>query len=364
MFKIFKNISKSLLLLIIAIIALPIIVLILVAILQSCNGRTSYSSYESKMIIAAKKYFNNKDIADGEIVSLNTLVNEGYIKSPKKLLRDSSCDGRVTVRPNGTTESENENKYIYYVYLKCDNYNTSTLLSYLMNDLTTSESGLYEDGNYYVYKGDMVNNYVKFYGNVYRVISIEKNGAVRLVKNSVESNSKMWDNKYNIEVGHSYGKNIYKDSSILKVLLNDYNNKRKIKSEARKHILAHDVCIGKRDSKDYSISYELDCSEILTNQVISLMNISDFGRASLDPDCNSIIDMSCRNYNYLSRIASNSWTLNTIINNTYQAYYFSSGIARLANLSEYKSYNIVIYIDGNEFVKEGNGSESKPYIIE
>ena len=176
--------------------------------------------------------------------------------------------------------------------------------------------------------------------------------------------SKAWDNKYNIESKSSAGKTIYKDSLILKSLLDNYLNNKIINEEARKHIVSHDSCIGKRDKNDLSISYDLDCSEILSNQVISLINISDFARASLDPDCNLISDRSCRNYNYLSYSVNNSWTLNSVIDNSYEVYYLSSGLPRITKASERNPYNIVIYIDGNEFISSGTGSQNNPYIIE
>ena len=364
-----KNVSKSTLIMLITVVSMPIFIIILLVILQSCSNSSSHDKFESKMISASTKYFKEKNLlpesgSSSELVNLDTLISSGYIKIPNSL-KDKNCEGYVTARKNGVVEElDLEGKYMYHAYLKCDNYESNLLKNNIMNDLTTSESGLYDDGNYYVYKGENVKNYVKFFGSVYRILGLDKEGYVRLVKLGDESATKPWDNKYNVEVNFPYGKSIYKDSLILKTLLKDYTNNKIISVNAKDHIVSHDVCVGKRDVNDKSVSWDLDCSEILTNQVVSLPNVSDYSRASLDPDCNSIDGRSCRNYNYLYSTIKTSWTLNSISNNSYKVYYLSSGVAHLSNASDYNSYNLVIYIDGNEKVKSGNGTEKSPYVIE
>lgn len=370
MVKALKSLSKGVLLLLIFVICLPILLLIFLAIIQSCGNRTSYDKYEKNMQIAASKYLKSKDLLsniseDGELVTLDILVTNGYIKSPEKVLKDSSCEGFVTARKNENVEQLNLLGDIQYnVFLSCDKYKTNTLISNVMKDLTSSESGLYDDGNNYVYKGDNVNNYVKFYGQLYRIMSADKNGFIKLVKNNSQSFTRAWDNKYNVDTEYSSGKSIYKDSLILKQLLKDYSNNKIISENARKHIVSHDACVGKRDRNDLSISYDLDCSEILTKQPISLINISDFARASLDPDCKSISDRSCRNYNYLINTISSTWTMNSISNNSYEVFYLNSGVSRLVPASEYNLYSYVIYIDGYEIVSSGSGTSESPYVIE
>ena len=370
MFRALKTISKKVLLLIIAIICLPIVILITIAIFQSCNNKTSYSGYESRMILSAKKYFKEKNLIpekanESSKVLLKTLVSYGYIKSPEDLLGDSSCDGSVTVRKNGIVSNEAKSgKLNYTVELKCKDYNSNTLKYYMMKDLTENDSGLYRDGSYYVYKGDMPNNYLRFYNTMYRIMEVDSNNIVKLIKNESELATVKWDNKYNSSVDASYGKSIYKDSAILKLLIKNYNNKKIVSPSSHDHIVSYDVCIGKRSSADNSISRELDCSETLPQQYITLINLSDYARASLDPECNSISSKSCKNYNYLYNVIPESWTLNATTNNTYQVFYLSSSMPYLENANEHHSYNIVIYIDGNEIVKSGNGTLNNPYVIE
>ena len=143
----------------------------------------------------------------------------------------------------------------------------------------------------------------------------------------------------------------------------DYENPKKIGNDMKKHIVAHDLCIGKRTIKDYSIDRATDCGEILENQLLSLMNVSDFSMASTDPDCNSTNARSCDNYNYLYRVASNTWTPNSVLENTYEVFYISNGMMEYSNASEYNNYNIILYIDGDESGITGKGTLEDPYVM-
>ena len=143
----------------------------------------------------------------------------------------------------------------------------------------------------------------------------------------------------------------------------DYENPKKISKKAKSHIVAYDVCVGKRSSTDYSINRDTDCSEKLEGQVISLVNISDYAMASADPECNSTNARSCRNYNYLSNVSLSTWTLNAASDNTYDVLFISDGLQRSQLANSYNEYSIVIYVDGYEAYNGGTGTANDPYIL-
>lgn len=371
-----KKLDKKFLIMAGSIILLPILIIVILACVRGCGGGTTTpEKYEQKMISAAEKYFEAKKLLpkkEGEVatVELKKLVSDGYIKSTEKLLKDASCSGEVTVRRNGSTIEKNDGGFLNYVVdLVCDEYKTTHLVDKILkNAITTTEnvaaeSGLYKVDETYIFKGDQVENYINFYGLMYRIMSIDENGIIKLIRTEPEINSRIWDNKFNAEVNRSYGKNIYKDSQLLMYLLNDYDNPKKFTTESKQHVVSYDVCIGKRTSNDYSINRELDCAEILENQVVSVMNVSDFALASSDPDCNSTISRSCKNYNYLSKIATSTWTSNSLSDNTYEVFYISDGVSSHQNANAYNEYNIVIYIDGQELYVSGKGTSSNPYVL-
>lgn len=366
----FKKMDKKILIIVACIILLPILLIIFLAIIQACsNSKLTPEKYEEKMISAAQTYLEEKakePTVEGEtvVVKLSKLVSGGYIKSSEKLLGDESCEGSVTARRNGSTIEKNDGGFVNYtVDLKCNDYKTTTLKEKIMEDLTTSGSGLYNQNNKYIFKGEEVNNYITFFDNQYRIVSMDSNGFIKLLKVEEESNSIYWDVKFNVEVNDSYGKNIYKDSFILKQLLDDYNNTKKISNKAKKHIVSHSICVDLRNFEDSSINYNNNCTNTLENQVISLLDVEDFAKASLDPECISIYSKSCRNYNYLKDLSLNAWTYVADSSNTYEVYYLSNGIIRSQEASRYNTYNIVIYIDGNEKIASGDGSEEEPYVI-
>lgn len=365
-----KKMDKKFLIMVGCIILIPIVLLIFLALIQACgNRKITYDKYEAKMIESAEKYIKSNKIkleseSETEIINLEDLVEDGYIKSTEKLLDDDTCKGKVIVRRNGQVIEANEGGYLNYIPdLKCDKYSTVHLNDKLMESLTTDESGLYQVGNEYVFKGDNPKNYITFYGKSYRIVNIDSNGIVKLIRSEAELNSRMWDNKYNTEVNHNYGKTIYEDSKIKGYLINDYLNVKKIKKEARKHIVAYNACIGKRSNSDFSISKDVDCTETVENQVLSLINVSDYFMASLDPECNSTNSKSCNNYNYFNSMPLSSWTMNSSSDTSYEALYVSSELVSVQNASTYSEYNIVLYIDGNELYTTGRGTETDPYVL-
>ncbi|MBQ2946899.1 MAG: hypothetical protein IJE04_03515 [Bacilli bacterium] len=369
MVEVLKKIDKKILIIICAILLLPIVLIIFLAIIQGCsNSNITHEKYEEKMIEAAQKYFEDndnmpKEESEAKTVELSTIVNKKYIKSAEELVGDGSCKGSVTVRRNGVVIEENDGGYLNYtVNLECDTYQTNTLINNLMKDVVSQGSGLYQDNNYYVYKGDEVNNYITFYGVDYRIININENRMIKLLKVESELLDRFWDNKYNVEVSDLYGKNIYADSAILKNIILDYNNTKIIAPEAKKRIISTDVCIDSRDINNVAIS-DYVCSNKLENQVISLIDVSDFAKASLDLDCTTIYSRSCGNYNYLKELNLRTWTPTSVSNNTYQVYYLTNGIIKIQEASKYENYNLVIHIDGNEKIVSGKGTKTEPYVV-
>lgn len=366
-----KNIDKKVLILAGLIIGLPIFTMLLLALLQSCTNRgNSYESYERIMIKSAERYFKNnkllpKNESEVSIVKLDTLVAKKYIKSPEKQFKNDSCTGFVKVRRNGIIPDKNNDGLLnYIVNLKCNNYSTESFKNILIKNVVNSKSGLYSLENEYLFKGDKPKNYFVLYGKEYRIMGINSNGYIKLIRSESEPISRSWDNKYNVEAKHSYGKNIYSDSLILQYLLLDYENSKKINKETKKHIVSNDLCIGKRSIKDYSIDKSLDCSEIIENQILSLMNVSDYALASNDPDCNSTNSRACNNYNYLYRIAPSTWTSNSVLENTYDVFYIANGTMNYSEANQYNDYNIVLYIDGDETGITGKGTLEDPYVME
>ncbi len=359
----FKNLGKKNIIILVTIIGLPLLLILFLILLKGCsNKKDDYNAYENKMISSAEKYLNNKNslpITEGGIVevSLDDLIDSGYLAKYK----GDTCTGSVYVRNNGVSvESNNGGFYNYIPKLVCNNYSTTHLIDKLMESITTSESGLYEVSDGYVFKGAKVNNYVSFFDKKYRVISIDGNGILKLIKISSEKDRVVWDEKFNSDIDRAFGKNDYSDSNIVDILDNLY---LKTSDKQKQHLVASSVCYGNRSASYTAIDKTNECSKVLDNQFISLMNVYDFALASYDKDCITIGAGACRNYNYLFDTLGVTWTANGDSDNSYKVLYYAQGSIVSTKASNSKKYNIVIYLDGNELYTKGDGSFENPYII-
>lgn len=363
-----KKLDKKFLITFGCIIFIPIFIIVLLLILQGCgNRKVTYDKYEEKMIEASQKYMedNEKELkGEGEslLIELKDLIDDEYIKSPEKLLKDDSCDGSVLVRRNGSSVEKNEGGFLNYISnLNCKEYNSPTLMSKIKEGLVVEGAGLYALDDGFVFRGKDVKNYVSIDKEIYRIISIDEQGLAKLIKEDGERLETYWDMKYNLDTEDYSGKNIYADSNIVESLKEFYTDDT-FTLEMKKHLVAKDVCVGARAIGDLAIYNNSDCNSIIEDQFISLIDISDYAKASIDKDCNSLEAMSCGNYNYFESIDVDSWLANPVSNNSYQVYYLNNGTVDYKDASKYEEYNIVIYIDSLEIVS-GNGSLEEPFVL-
>ena len=334
---------------------------------------STYPSMEENLLSSAKKYANdNKKLIptkedETNKITLDTLEKFKYIAN-LNAIEDSNvkCTGYVEIMYKNK-------KNIYVPYLKCGKYyETRTLASQILSDqqVVTSEDGLYKIGNSYVYRGEKVNNYVIVGNRLYRIIELNEEGFLRLVSVKRISINFVWDNRYNVEKKSSYGINDYSKSR-LKDYFNylithnsDLKEDEKVFSEQEmEKIVPHDICIGKRYISNNTIDVSNECQTVFPDQYLSLITISDFARASIDPNCKSIYDASCVNYNYFINISTSFKTLTAVADNSYQIFTIENGVANITDASNSFEPNIVIYLDKLSLYNSGNGTYDTPYTI-
>ena len=346
------------------IISLPILFIIIMMLIRGCSGNVkSHDRYEEMMVSKAKSYAKGHKMLPksdrSTILKLDNLI-DGGLKSPSKVLKDDSCSGSVVIKNN---YKDGKNYYNYIPYLECDDYKTMYLKDYLLKDVVESGSGLYKIGDEYIFRGAKANNYLSFYGTIYRIIKIDANGNLKLIKERNQDISSSWDNKYNLNKKGYSGVANYADSIIIDRLLSDYRNTKNFTKEARKKMVPHSVCVGKRSTDKLDINITTECDEKLDNQIISLASVTDYTLASYDSNCKSIGDPSCTNYNYFTNFIDYTWTVDTVVNDDSLVYYIDSVGSDLDGANKYKKYNWVIYIDSEELCESGDGTEKKPYVI-
>lgn len=358
-----KQIDKKFLVIIGAIFGVLILIVVIAVVMKAISGKNlSYEKIEKKLVEAAQDYITDGIVDapdEGTSISITDkeLAAADYIKELSEYT-DDSCSATVTVMNNGGLA-------LYLPDLKCNKYMTQHLSTKIIDDHLVTETivdgayqfGLYQVDNEYIFKGKEVNNYVSFGGVAWRIIKIDSNGNLRLVKASAEEEKIPWDEKYNAEIENSYGINDYANSYLVETLYHDYDE---FNDENKKHLIPHDVCIGSRGQMDTGIAYDFDCSKILEGQYISTLTTLDVPMASLDPGCITVTNGSCTNYNYMVGISA--WTVNSYADNTYEAFAVG-GIVGKRRTSKLGNYYWVIYVNGQEPYLGGNGTAEDPYII-
>ena len=97
--------------------------------------------------------------------------------------------------------------------------------------------------------------------------------------------------------------------------------------------------------------------------MFGLPYVSDAFMASTDPDCHTINDASCDNYNYLSSYALSSWTLTGVSESTSKVYYVVSAGVVSAKASSSRNIMPTVYLSNNVIYASGDGSIESPYIL-
>lgn len=340
-----------------------LLILIILLIVKLVKGtKITYAELETKIIAAAKEYYsdNTKTLPkiEGEeiSISLDKLVTDGYIKPLEKLV-DATCTGTVTVKKNGK-------QYMYYPNLDCGSEYKTRFLSKIITDesnIVTEGAGIYKYEDGYVFRGEYVNNYITLDNNLWRIVSIDNDGNLKLVKNEPLENQYAWDDRYNVTVDGSFGINDYAKSRIQESLQKLYEHDELIKN-SKEHLITYPLCIGKRNSDDMSINKQTDCGTTYSTNV-GILSLYEIENGSIDSNCNSINTEACKNYNYFSNFMYGTWISNTANDNTYQAYFGGTYGVDLIDSSEYSDVYPVIVLSGKELYSSGNGSEDNPYLI-
>jgi len=329
--------------------------------------KKSYSEVETIMLKAAKEHFTKHDeklpqnINDSITVTVDTLVKNGEMNTIVSYTKEknATCDGEVVV----TNINDN---YRYTALLDCGkNYHTQTLNDYidLNSDIVTDGNGLYELNNELVYRGDYVDNYLKFGGKIYRIVKFVDGRPVIILTDN--SDSVQWDNRYNIENDNNSGINDYELSRMrtyLDNLYNDTSEKALLSESNRLLVTSYDLPIGRRSNKDTDKTGTLESATVLTNQYIGLLPISDFLNASLDENCANTVSKSCSNYNYLSKYKYTWWTITANSTNTYKVYTIND-IASTSQPNSYAYVRPVFYLAKDTIYVSGDGSKNNPFII-
>jgi hypothetical protein len=359
----FKNMDKRMITYLgIGIGSIVLLIIILFILKIIVGNRIDSKQLENKMKNAAieyyKKYPDKLPSTSGNSVSISIdeLVEAGNLKSLDKLLdKGLTCEGKVNV-------SNNNGFYLYQPNIKCsDNYETNSLYKRILNDnsIVTTGNGLYKMNDYYLFRGENLNNYVKFANMNWQILRINSDNTIRLILVD-DLDTVIWDDRYNVDTNDSVGKNDYSISRI-KDTLNNYFNGKTFNDENKALIVPQSLCIGYRNENSTLNDGSIECSKKLDNQPIGLLQVNEYMLASLEPTCKNISDNQCRNYNFLAKYNS-YWTLTANSANSYEVYKISGTLNSYLTYT-YAQPKFVITLSSDALYKSGTGTQSDPYTL-
>lgn len=346
--------------------------LVVLFIISLFNKKTyKYEDIETIMQKAAISYFksypdslpkNEKQTAQ---ISAATLISTGKMKDLTEYTKKGViCDGKVEVAKRG-------DEYIYTPYLTCgDDYKTQKLSSLIASSEIVKEGyGLYKVDNSYIYRGELVDNYVLINERLWRIVKLDSNENSILVLDNIFSSQVPWDDRYNNERKYNAGNNVFSASRIKETLNALYNgeileNKGELlDNNTKAHMVSFDLCTGKRNLDDTTHNNSTECASIEKDVKIGLLTVSDYLLASIDSNCTATNSRSCQNYNYLNN-KTDFWLATAQNNTTYQVYTVNtSGVIKEESASNYANARAVIHLNSNTLVKSGTGTEKDPYVI-
>ncbi len=233
----------------------------------------------------------------------------------------------------------------------------------------TEGDGLYADEyetGRYIYKGANPNNYITFNNETWRILSVEANGSLKIIKKEKLSNVSAWDENNGFDWTTS--------------TLNEYLNNEYISSINSGLIVSHDWPVGEvMIANDDMINQINDENSKYWNGKVGLMTASEYTRTNTNEEnCgNMALEFDngelCSNTTWIFDIINEEDTLYLIsavkdsslmvvLNWTNSSIYGLSGLLNTTGAGIYPSVNPVIYLTSS-IQMQGTGSELDPFSL-
>ena len=334
------------------------------------SGTKTYEEIETIMSNAAESYFSDHPESlpskDGgsQTVDVSVLVAEGKMKDLSSYT-STACSGTVKVQKVGTN-------YVYTPKLNCgESYSTEELYKVVKsnNSIVSSGYGLYnKDGNY-VFRGEVVDNYVQLDSALWRIVKITSSNNIVLIMDEPLNTLVAWDDRYNQEANYNAGINNYSSSRIKEKLDELYSSTNEetttilLSDDDKSKLVSFNLCTGKRATTESGAEQAVECKEVLRDQKIGLLTAADYMNASIDANCTTPTSLTCQNYNYL--INDYNWWLATAVTGTSSNTYMvaaNSGIESKQAMM-YARIRPVIYLSSETMYLSGSGTEEDPYFV-
>ena len=214
----------------------------------------------------------------------------------------------------------------YHACLGISDNNEGTM-GELIAETLKSKTGVVQDPlieRRYIYRGNTVNNYLKFSGKTWRILSIEPDGSIKLLDYTYNSEAKVWDSSTTSNW----------ESSTLRAYLNN-NYLPTIADISKLTSSKWQAVILSNDFDNTIATY----NTLATNNDETISSFSIVGLPSL----------------------YKGWTINKASNNKVVEFNQMTTTYTTTDATQTRNYYPIITLNRNNYIKSGSGTASDPY---
>ena len=315
---------------------------------------------------AVLKTINKTDTNNSAIIFETSGVNEG---DPLNVGEIATMQVTVTYNPDVTSQPTNleSTLKVDLTYEQSEETiipsNPTTTVGGQEVEVVSSGNGLYADeyeAGKYTYKGANPNNYITFNNETWRIISINSDGTIKIMRDRIVGRM-AWN---------ASAINDWTSSSTLNTYLNEtyYNS---LNSAAQSQIITSDYNIGAVYSYDTSLQNTINDEKSKTwNGKVALITVSEYIRSNSNQNSCGTMNQtyeldssSCRNTSWIYEGDMNWWTLTPNSQNSMEAYYAYNSIYIFSlQVSDEGGVRPVVTLSADTTLS-GSGTQSNPFTI-
>ena len=265
-------------------------------------------------------------------------------------------------------------------------------------NIVTQGSGLYQDGeNRCVFKGSAPNNYIRFNNELWRVVSLEADGTIKIIRNESESTKTFdeinvdspdkgtycansgngcnaWATNDNFTNGNLSG-NVSQNTTLNEYLNNQYLNSI---TENKFNIANHPWNIGAIHANNDNLTDQInDEAKLKWTGKIGLISVSEYLNANSNKNQCGTLSLNNNNTNYCTQSNwiynlipdnNNMWTITPNYNDNNNVFI----VHKLENLGNVHFNNVntnaavipALYLSEETVINGGNGTITDPFTID
>lgn len=207
----------------------------------------------------------------------------------------------------------------------------------------------------YIYAGTSADNYLEYSGKIWRIISVEPDGTLRLLDSSANF-SLLWDEG---------SQDMWGSSTLYTYLNNDYlsgiTDVSKVQSGMWIPVMVYpSASVGSLSINEYT---SLEESETQLYAQVGIPSIADYMKATNSASCKNGMLTSTGCTSWLSAYAGWTYNINAEQSTGYAYYLDSSASLKQAKTNTSNKVYPVIILNRNSVISGGNGTLGNPYVL-